>query len=85
MAASDHRRRLRIELEEDPDRQHQHQRAEEDDRQGQVAVGAATPPPASHRRDCRMSRSPAAIEATISGRARNRLMMPPAATAPAPM
>jgi hypothetical protein len=42
------------------------------------ATGAA-------RTDPRRSRNPAASEATISGTARHKLMMPPVATAPAPI
>ena len=47
--------------------------------------GTDTAPPAAAAGVARRSRRPATIEPKISGSARHMLMMPPAATAPAPM
>ena len=67
------------------DRQHQSERADQNQRHGQVALGAGH---AAARRPAlpeRRSRRLPVTEATISGRALIMLRMPPAATAPAPM
>ena len=65
-------------------REHHAEAAEQHDGHRQVALGAARPRPC-RRRWPRRSRRPATIELKISGKARHMLMMPPAATAPAPM
>ena len=65
--------------------EHQGEAAEEDDGHRQVALGAGRGGRAAGRRWPRRSRRPETIEPMISGSARHMLMMPPAATAPAPM
>ena len=79
-----------LNAEAQPERRDAHQdddqaeAAEQHDVHRQVALGAGGGLLAARRR-WRRSRRPETMEPKISGRARNMLMMPPAATAPAPM
>ena len=68
--------------------EHEAEAAPQDDGHRHVALGRGTarPAPVAAARGWRAGRAgPPTIEPKMSGSARNMLMMPPAATAPAPM